>query len=48
VLKRVGREARLELKQQLGCSVHLELWVKVKTNWADSEQDLVTLGFESS
>ena len=47
VLKRVGRDARLELKEQLGRSVHLELWVKVKSNWADSEQDLATLGYES-
>jgi len=47
VLKRVGQAARLELKQQLGHSVHLELWVKVKDNWADNEQDLLRLGYES-
>jgi len=47
VLKRVGREARLELKQKLDCPVHLELWVKVKDNWADSEQDLLRLGFDA-
>lgn len=47
VLKKVGRAARLELKQQTGEPVHLELWVKVKDNWADNEQDLLRLGFES-
>ncbi len=47
VLKKVGRAARLELKQQLGVPVHLELWVKVKDNWADNEQDLLRLGFET-
>ncbi len=47
VLKRVGRAARLELKEQLGRPVHLELWVKVKENWADSEKDLLRLGYES-
>jgi GTP-binding protein Era len=47
VLKRVGREARLELKQMLGQPVHLELWVKVKDNWADSEKDLMRLGFDA-
>ena len=47
VLKRVGRAARLELSEQLGRSVHLELWVKVKSNWADSEQDLASFGYES-
>ena len=47
VLKRVGREARLELKEQLQRNVHLEMWVKVKTNWADSEKDLLSLGYEA-
>jgi GTP-binding protein Era len=47
VLKRIGKEARLELKQMLGRPVHLELWVKVKDNWADSEKDLLRLGYET-
>ena len=47
VLKRVGRAARLELNEQLGKKVHLELWVKVKSNWADNEQDLMNLGYEA-
>ena len=47
VLKRVGRAARLELNEVLDERVHLELWVKVKDNWADSEKDLLQLGYES-
>jgi GTP-binding protein Era len=47
LLKKVGRAARLELKERLGEAVHLELWVKVKDNWADSESDLLRLGYES-
>jgi GTP-binding protein Era len=47
LLKSVGRAARLDLKEQLGQPVHLELWVKVKDNWADSEKDLLRLGYES-
>ncbi|MEM7432810.1 MAG: GTPase Era [Pseudomonadota bacterium] len=47
VLKTVGQSARLDLKAELGCPVHLELWVKVKDNWSDSEQDLLQLGYES-
>jgi len=47
VLKKVGRAARLELKAREGVPVHLELWVKVKDNWADSEKDLLRLGYES-
>ena len=47
VLKKVGRSARLELKEQLGRNVHLELWVKVKSNWADNEKDLMSLGYDA-
>jgi GTP-binding protein Era len=47
VLKMVGQSARLELSEQLACRVHLELWVKVKANWSDSDQDLMRLGYES-
>ena len=47
VLKKVGRAARLELKDQLQRNVHLELWVKVKSNWADNEADLMNLGYEA-
>ena len=47
VLKRVGTAARHELREHFECPVHLELWVKVKDNWADSEADLLRLGFES-
>ena len=47
MLKKIGQEARLALARQLRQPVHLELWVKVKDNWADSEQDLLNLGYES-
>jgi GTP-binding protein Era len=46
VLKTVGQSARLELCELLDSRVHLELWVKVKDNWSDSEQDLLRLGYE--
>ena len=48
VLKKVGRAARLDIAEFLGRPVHLELWVKVKNNWADSEKDLRSLGYESN
>lgn len=47
LLKKVGRSARLELKERYKVPVHLALWVKVKDNWADNEQDLLRLGYES-
>jgi len=47
MLKKIGKEARLELAEALQQPVHLELWVKVKDNWADNEKDLMSLGYES-
>ncbi len=46
-LKEIGRLARLELNTLFKGTVHLELWVKVKENWADSEQALRGFGYES-
>jgi len=45
-LKRVGRAARLALNTMLGRRVHLNLWVKVRENWADSARALKELGLE--
>ena len=36
-LKGIGKSARLEIEGLLGCKVFLELWVKVKENWRDSD-----------
>ena len=46
VLKQAGTLARQELRELLGERVHLELWVKVREHWADSERELQRLGFE--
>jgi len=46
-LKEIGRAARLALKAELGRPVHLNLWIKVQENWADSENALRSLGYES-
>jgi GTP-binding protein Era len=47
-LKDVGTRARLELSELLGRRVHLELWVKVKENWSDSEAALRQFGYDAS
>lgn len=47
LLKQAGQHARLDLAAQFGQPVHVELWVKVKENWADSESDLMRLGYET-
>lgn len=46
MLKKIGRRARLELKREYGHPVHLELWVKVRENWSDSDKDLAQLGYD--
>ena len=45
-LKRIGTEARVELEHLFGGKVFLELWVKVRSGWADSEAHLRTYGYE--
>jgi len=45
-LKRIGSEARMELERLLGARVFLELWVKVRSGWADDEAHLRSYGYE--
>jgi GTP-binding protein Era len=45
-LKRIGSEARQELERLWGAKVFLELWVKVRSGWADSEEHLRSYGYE--
>jgi GTP-binding protein Era len=44
-LKRIGTEARQELEHLLDAKVFLELWVKVRSGWADSEERLRSFGY---
>tara|TARA_B100000676_G_scaffold69616_1_gene69599 strand:+ start:2906 stop:3817 length:912 start_codon:yes stop_codon:yes gene_type:complete len=46
VLKKIGSSARIELVNYFEKRIHLKLWVKVKENWADSERDLQSMGFD--
>lgn len=45
-LKGIGKAARLELEALLGTKVFLELWVKVRENWRDSDFDLANFGYK--
>jgi GTP-binding protein Era len=45
-LKRVGQKARQELNSRLGRRLHLNLWVKVREDWADDARALAQLGME--
>lgn len=44
-LKTIGTEARHDIEQLIGGKVHLQLWVKVKSGWADDERALRSLGY---
>jgi len=44
-LKRIGTEARHAMEELFGSRVFLELWVRVKGGWADSEAALRQLGY---
>ena len=46
MLKRIGSEARVELEKLMGGKVFLELWVKVRSGWADDEEHLRSYGYE--
>ena len=45
-LKRIGSEARQELEHLWQAKVFLELWVKVRSGWADDEAHLRSYGYE--
>ncbi len=45
-LKRIGSEARQELERLMDAKVFLELWVKVRSGWADDEAHLRSYGYE--
>ena len=46
LIKRIGSETRVELENLTGSKVFLELWVKVRSGWADSEAHLRSYGYE--
>lgn len=46
LLKKVGKEARLEIESLLEKKVFLSLWVKVKKNWRKKRDFLKELGYD--
>lgn len=45
-LKGIGKAARKDIEELLGCRVYLSLWVKVKENWRDSERTIRRWGYK--
>lgn len=45
MLKRIGTNARKDIENMLECQVNLQLWVKVKKDWRDSDFLLKNFGY---
>jgi GTP-binding protein Era len=45
MLKNIGTDARTDIEKLIGKKVYLQLWVKIKKGWSDSERALQSLGF---
>jgi len=47
MLKKIGSYAREDLEKFFGVQVFLDLWVKVKENWRESEINIANFGFKA-
>ncbi len=45
LLRKIGREARLQIEEFLQRPVYLDLWVKVRPDWRKKERDLAEFGY---
>jgi len=45
-IKRIGTETRVELEKALDAKVFIELWVKVRSGWADDEARVRSFGYQ--
>jgi GTP-binding protein Era len=45
LLKKVGTLARSDIERLIGVRVYLQLWAKVRVDWADDEQSLASFGY---
>ena len=47
MLKKIGEAARHEIQRMLEVNVFLELWVKVRKNWREDEQEVRRMGYRN-
>lgn len=45
-IKRIGTETRVELEKLMDAKVFIEIWVKVRSGWADDEARVRSFGYE--
>ena len=46
MLKKIGTAARTDIENMLQCKVNLKLWVKVRRDWKDNEQQMKSFGYD--
>ena len=46
MLKKIGSTARYEIEDMLEMKVNLQLWVKVKKDWRDSDFLIKNFGYD--
>ena len=47
MLKKIGSKARYDIEKLLGSSINLQIWIKVKKDWRDSDFLLKNFGYDS-
>ena len=45
MLKKIGTNARHDIEKLLGSPIYLEIWVKVKKDWRDSDLYMKNFGY---
>lgn len=46
MLKKIGTAARTDIENMLQCRVNLKLWVKVRKDWKNDEQQMKSFGYD--
>ena len=46
MLKKIGSAARYEIERLLDCKTNLQLWVKVKKDWRESDFLIKNFGYD--
>ena len=46
MLKKIGTAARTDIENMLQSKVNLKLWVKVRKDWKDNEQQMKSFGYD--
>lgn len=47
MLKQIGEQARADIEKMMNAPVYLDLWIKVKKNWRDNQNNLNQLGYRN-